>query len=511
MRRERHFSRRRLSATPAWLCAGLLAGCSVGPDYHGPPAAEYTQPAKFKNPGAMGHWKIAEPADDKSRAPWWKIFGDPQLDAYIAQAQAGNQDLRVAAARIAEARGMDRVAASDFYPHLDFEGSAMRMRTSNTEPIETASLVGPNPFGGSSAGGASGGTGSETLSTQPLSTTYNLFRTPVDLNWELDLFGRVRRNREAARSEAQAVQADFQNMSLSVSANVAVNYFMLRSLDSELDVLEKTIDARKEELRISVERLQAGMTSELDVDRAKNNLATNQTDLYALSRTREEVVNALATLIGQPASLLRVPNRPLDARATPPSVPAGLPSDLLERRPDVASAERELAAANARIGVAKAAFYPVVHLTGAAGFESADLGMLFSWESSIWQIGPSITFPIFEGGRNKANLDIANARYDEAVGRYRGQVLVAFQDVESALGDLQMLTQQAEAQNRATDSASRTLELSRKEYARGSVTFLDVLDAERDLLASQRASAQIQGQRLQATVQLIKALGGGWH
>ena len=507
---SRRSSRWQLRHAPAWLWAGMLAGCAVGPDYHGPPAPEYSKPARFKNAGEMGHWKIAEPADNKSRNQWWKIFGDSQLDSCITQALAGNQDLRVAAARIAEARGMDRLAASDFYPHIDFEGSAERMRTSNTDPVQKASLVGPNPLGGSNSGGSAGG-GNITLATQPLTSTYNLFRAPADLNWELDLFGRVRRTREAARSEAQSVEADYQNMLLSVSANVAVNYFMLRSLDSELEVLGKTIDARKEELRISEERLQAGITSELDVERAKNNLATNQTDLYALSRTREEVVNALATLIGQPASLLRMPNHPLAPDAAPPAVPEGLPGDLLERRPDVASAERQLAAANARIGVAKAAFFPVVRLTGAAGFESADLGMLFSWESRIWQIGPSITFPIFEGGRNKANLDIANARYDEAVGHYRGQVLVAFQDAENALADLRTLAQQAAAQKEAADAASRTLQLSQKQYARGSVTFLDVLDAERALLASQRASAQVDGQRLQATVQLIKALGGGWR
>jgi len=505
-----YFSGKWVLPVPAWLLPALLAGCAVGPHYHGPLAAEYNEPSKFKNSGDMGNWKMAEPKDTQSRAQWWKIFGDSQLDSCIAQALAGNQDLRVAAARIAEARGMDRLAASDFYPHLDFQGSAERMRTSNTEPIQKASLVGPSPFGGS-GGGASSGGGNLTLATQPLTNTYNLFRAPVDLNWELDLFGRVRRTHEAARSEEQSVEADYQNMSLSVSANVAVNYFMLRALDTELDVLGKTIDARREELRISGERLQAGLTSELDVERAKANLATNETDLHSLARTREEVVNALATLMGQPASLIHMPGHPLSPQASPPSVPAGLPGDLLERRPDVASAERQLAAANARIGVAKAAFFPVVRLTGAAGFESADLGMLFSWESRIWEIGPSVTFPILEGGRNKANLDIANARYDEAVGHYRGQVLVAFQDVENALGDLRELSQQAAAQKLATDAAGRTLQLSQQQYARGSVTYLEVLDAERSLLASQRACAQIAGQRLQATVQLIKALGGGWR
>lgn len=494
------------------LTAALLAGCTVGPNYHGPPPPEYTPPAKFKNAaaGEMGNWKIATPSDEKSREGWWKVFGDSELDGYISRALAGNQDLHVAAARIAEANAMDRLAASDFYPHVDFEGSATRIRSSNTDPIQRAKLVGPSPFGGS--GGGSSGSGSDTeLATQPLTNTYSLFRAPLNLNWEVDLFGRVRSTREASRAEREAAEADYQNMSLSISANVAVNYYTLRALDAELDVLDRTIKARQEELRISNERLQAGLTSELDVERAKANLAGNQADYYALTRTRGQVENALATLVGVPASSLQVRPHPLSGGTAPPQVPAGLPGDLLERRPDVAEAERQLAAANARIGVAKAAFYPVVKITGAAGFESADLGMLFSWESRIWQIGPSVTLPIFEGGRNKANLDIANARYDEAVGQYRGHVLVAFQDVENALNDLHALQMQAQAQQHAVDAAMRSLDLSRQQYEKGSVTFLEVLDAERNLLASERASAQVAGQRMQATVQLIKALGGGWH
>jgi multidrug efflux system outer membrane protein len=514
----------------AVIAAGfsLLAGCAVGPDYHGPPAPDYTGPAQYKNGGeGNGKWKVAEPADQVARNAWWEVFHDSALNDLEKQALAGNQDLRVAASRIIEARAMDRVAASQFYPMVNFDGSAIRQRTSNTEPIQRAQLLGQLPglsatpatpaTGAGTASSASSSSSSSAssaplvLATQPLTSTFNLFRAPLDLSWELDLFGRVRRTYEASRHQREAIEADYQNMLLSVTANVAVNYLSLRTLDAEAVILERTIATRREAVRIAEERLQAGVTSEFDATRAKAELASNEADSYSIARTRGEVENALATLVGRPASLLRVAHRPLPAEASPPGVPTGLPGQLLERRPDVAEAERQLAAANAQIGVAKAAFYPVVRLTGTAGFESADIGLLFNWESRIWQVGPSVTLPIFEGGRNVANLGAARARYDEAVGRYRGQVLVAFQDVENALNDLRQLTGQNEAEERALAAARRSLELARKEYEKGSVTFLDVLDAERTALSDERLSAELAGQRMQATVQLIKALGGGWN
>jgi multidrug efflux system outer membrane protein len=262
-------------------------------------------------------------------------------------------------------------------------------------------------------------------------------------------------------------------------------------------------------LRIAQERLNAGVTSDLDVSRATAELAEDQADLFGVRRTRAEMENALATLLGYPASDFALTRRPLvDTRM--PRIPPGLPSSLLERRPDIASAERQLAAANARIGVAVAAFFPVIRLTGAAGFESADLGDLFDWQSRMWQIGPSITFPLFEGGRNLANLRASQARYRQQVDTYRQQVLVAFQDVENSLADLHTLSDQAEAQERAVAAAGRALQLSQSEYDKGAINFLDVLDAERTLLSDERISVQLLGQRLQATVLLIKALGGTW-
>jgi multidrug efflux system outer membrane protein len=294
-----------------------------------------------------------------------------------------------------------------------------------------------------------------------------------------------------------------------VTANVAQTYYSIRALDGEISVIERTIKTRQDALGIARERLSAGLTSDLDVTRAESDLASDQSDLYAVQRSRDEMENALATLLGFPASDFRLTRRALiDTRI--PNIPPGLPSTLLERRPDVAEAERQLAAANARIGVAVAAFFPVIRLTGAAGFESADMGDIFDWESRMWQIGPSITFPLFEGGRNMANLRASQASYREQVDTYRQQVLISFQDVENALADLHTLSDQSDAQERAVASAVKSLELSQSQYGKGASNFLDVLDAERTLLSDERVSVQLLGQRLQDTVLLIKALGGTW-
>ena len=500
----------------AALCVG---GCAVGPNYSGPPAPETPNPAKYKNAETKGAWKRAEPADADPRGPWWQVFHDPDLTQLEVAAIANNQDLRQSMARIEETRARTRVVAADFYPNAQFDGSAIRQRTSNHEPDQRAlstggigKLSGGGMSGGGAAGGMTGGAssiGQPVLTSQPLTRTFDVFRVPADLNWELDLFGRVRRNYEAARADAQQQEADAQNMRLSVAANVANGYYNLRSLDAETQVIEDTIKFRKDALFIANERLQAGLTSELDVQRERAELASNEADRAAIQRTRAEMENALATLVGQPASSFRFAHHALVA-TNPPHLPAGLPSQLLERRPDVAVAERGLAAANARIGVAVAAFFPRINLMGVGGFESATVGQLFNWNSTLWQIGPSVTLPIFEGGRNTANLRVARAEYNEGVARYRQQVLVAFQDVENALVDLRTLAVQAEAQDRAVAAARRTLELSNQQYSKGAVTFLDVVDAERTVLADERTAAELLGQRMQATVQLIKALGGGW-
>lgn len=477
------------------------AGCAVGPNYQGPP--ETPKPARFKG-ASSSKWSAAAPRDKEPKGPWWEIFGDPALDRLEQQALAANQDLKVAVSRIEQSRAQTRVAAADFFPNADFNGAGTRQRTTNTGPVQRAGLIGGLP-GMAATGPATEGA---VLRSQPLTNTFNNFRAPAELNWEVDLFGRVRRTYEAQRAQAQAVEADFHAMTLSVTANVATGYFNLRALDAEIDVLDRTIGARREALRIAGERLEAGLTGELDVVRARADLAVNEAERFAVQRARGEAENALATLLGRSASELKIAHRPLDAR--PPRIPAGLPSQLIERRPDVAAAERTVAEANARIGVAAAAFFPVIRLTGAAGFESADLGSLFDWESRIWSLGPSVQLPIFEGGRNTARLAQARAQYDEQTARYRQQVLVAFQEVENALVDLRTLAGQAEAQERAVAASRRTLDLSNAQYSKGASNFLEVIDAERAQLQSERAATLLRGQRMQASVQLIKALGGGW-
>ncbi len=479
----------------------LLAGCAVGPRYGGPP--NDTLPSRFKN--AFGFHQRTQESAGKERppaGPWWQIFHDRTLDELERGAYQANQDLRIALARLAEARAQTRVAAADFFPGLDLDPSAVRQRTSDTLPFQRGKLIGANPFGGNTESNI-------VLNNQPLARTYNLFRFPFDLNWELDLFGRVRQNVATARASVESGEADLENLRLTVTANVAADYFNLRGLDAELAVLQETIKTRREALEIAQERLQAGLTSELDVVRAQSDLAGNEASLIAVQRTRGDMENALASLLGRSASSFALPSDPHVPE--PPRIPAGLPSQLLERRPDVASAERQLAAANARVGVATAAFFPQVRLTGAAGFESADLSLLFEPQSHIWQIGPSITLPIFEGGRNTANLQAARTRYEEGVATYRKQVLVAFQEVETALNDLRTLRAQAEAQNRAVAAARRALDLSQQQYGKGAVNYVDVLDAQRTVLTDERLSVQLLGQRAQATVQLVKALGGDWR
>jgi multidrug efflux system outer membrane protein len=450
---------------------------------------------------------MVEPGGKKSRETWWTIFGDAELNRLEDQALEANQELRIATARISEARAQARVAAADFFPNVDVNATGERVRTSNTLPYQKGELIGNNPFAGT-GGGMTGGA-PLILTNQPLTTTQNHFRVPAELNWELDLFGRVRHQYGAARAEAQAALADFQAMHLSVTANVAGTYFMLRAADAENDVLTRAISTRREALRIAEERLQAGLTSELDVVRARSDLASNEAGALTIERSRAEMENALATLLGQSASEVQIARRPIKGNA--PVIRVGIPSELLERRPDIARVERELAATSEQIGVAHAAFFPQIRLTGASGFESADLGLLFNAQSRFWEIGPSIHLPIFEGGRNTANLRGARARYEQALGRYRQQVLVAFQEVESALSDIRTLSGEFEAQGRVIAAAQRALELSQQQYQKGAINFLDVLDAERSVLQAQRSQAQLLGQRMQATVQLIKALGGDWR
>jgi multidrug efflux system outer membrane protein len=342
-----------------------------------------------------------------------------------------------------------------------------------------------------------------------LTTTY---RAPLVASWELDLFGRVRRLTEGARAEAAATEANFESVRLALTAEVATSYFSLRALEQELGIVQETIALRRRAYELVTAKLRSGTAADLDAARAENELASTEVEASVLANRRAAERNALAVLVGRSATDFEVAtsaNVTLDHIGVPP-IPAGLPSGLLERRPDIAAAERSLAAANARIGVAKAAFFPAISLTGGAGYASGDIDGLFRADSRAWSIGPSLYLPIFQGGRNRANLARSRAAYEEAVAVFRQHVLIAFREVQDALTAGRYLTEQSGAQERALSSAQRATVLAQRRYDAGYVSYLEVIDAQRTALSNQRASVQLTAQRLNTSIALIKALGGGW-
>ncbi len=463
----------------------LLAGCAVGPDYKRTDAELKETPAAFTEaiPADAPPAKEAAPADALAKGTWWTLFHDAVLDDLEAQASASNQDLKAAVARVDQSRALTRVAKSQLLPSVDFNPSGSVFRQQDNAS--------------SSAPGVQS----------------NVVSAPGDLNYEVDLWGRVRRSVEASTATYQASVADFESVRLALHAEVAQDYFTLRAADAEVGILVAAIDLRKQSLDLIRARFRAGASNDLDVARAETEYSTAQAALYAVRQNRAELEHALAVLAGKPPEAFHIETAaasfPLDG--VPPTIPAGVPSELLERRPDVAEAERRMAAANAQIGVAKAAFFPVLRLTGAAGFESVDLGSLANWSSRMWSVGPSLSLPIFEGGKNTANLAGAKAAYEETVARYRQQVLTSFREVEDSLASLRNLAAQAGAQQAAVAAAQRAASLSDLRYRGGTSTYLDVIDAERSALDTQRASVQILGQRYAATVRLVRALGGGWQ
>jgi len=322
----------------------------------------------------------------------------------------------------------------------------------------------------------------------------------------------VRRSFESARADAQSSLADYYGALLALQADVAENYFTLRAVDAEIRTVTGTVDLRKEQVKLVRSRFEGGIGNELDIAQAETQLASTEADAAVLALRRNELENAIAILLGlNPSTFKLAASDDTSWNPVPPEIPAGLPADLLERRPDVAVAERQLASANARIGVSKAAFFPVVSLTASGGYLSGQVQDLFNWESRVWSIGPSVSLPIFAGGRNRANYHRAQAAYEEAVAHYRQQVLVAFGDVENSLSAIRHLSDQSAAQKRAVTDARRAVELATQRYRSGLVNYLEVVDTSRDALTTERANDQVTGQRLVATVQLIKALGGGWN
>jgi multidrug efflux system outer membrane protein len=459
----------------------FLAGCAVGPNYHRPEAT--TIPAAYAN--ATNGWKVAQPQGQLPKTDWWGVFDDPELSELEARASAANQQLKAAMARFLEARATMDVTRSGLFPNVGAGFSDTRQRVSPNAPVTT--------------------TGQEI--GQP--ATFNDFTVPVDVSYEADLWGRVRRSVESARAQARATADDLEAIKLSIEAEVALDYFTLRALDSEEAVLRSSVKVFTISYDLTVNRRIGGVATDLDVAEAQTILKTTQAQIPAVALQRAQFEHALALLVGQPAATFRVPERALSA--TPPLIASGLPSELLERRPDISAAERRMAAANASIGVAKAAFFPTVELNGLAGLESVNAGTIFNWSSRMWAVGPNLTLPIFEGGRLKAGLRLANATYEEMVANYRESVLTAFSEVEDSLAAQKLLASQYAAESEALLAARKQLEVANNRYRDGLTTYLDVATAESSELNVEFSTVQLRGQQLVAAVTLVKSLGGGWQ
>ncbi len=459
------------------LCALLIAGCTVGPDYKRPPT-----PAPAAYTGATNGWKIAQPQAGLPKGNWWDPFGDPELNRLEANAAQANQELKAAVAQFDQARALTDVARSGLFPHVGLSGSAVRARDSVNRPVN-----------GRPAGATE---------------TYNSFSVPLDFSYEVDLWGRVRREVESAKASQRAAAADLESVRLLIQAEVAVDYFTVRTLDAELSLLRSNVVVFRRSVELTRNRRVGGIATDLDVAQAESVLKSTEAQIPVTALDRLRAQHALAVLTGQMASTFTLPERPLDL--VPPKIPAGVPSELLERRPDIASAEDRMAAANANIGVAKAAYYPTIKLNGLAGLQSVDAGTFFDWPSRFWAVGPSLSLPLFEGGHLRANERQTQAFYDQTVANYRQTVLTAFAEVEDNLCAEDLLADATDAQTIALRAASRTLEIANNRYRSGLVTYLEVATAQATALSTEREVVRLQGQQLLSAVALAKSLGGGW-
>ncbi len=458
---------------------GFTAGCTVGPRYSRPPAPLPAPDAWKTQPP----WQQAAPRDSIPKGAWWQVFNDPTLDAYEQQLLQANQNLAAARDRLDQARALARVATAGMFPQLSVDPGAVRERGSGNRPLNGV-----------------------TQSIRPY--TQNVFEVPFSLSYEADLFGRVRRNVEAANASLQSTAADLQNVQLVLTAELAADYFTLRELDAELEVVQESAGYQRKGLDLLNNRHEGGVASGLEVAQQAAVLDSTISQLALVQQTRAQYEHAIAVLVGQPASSLNLPTAPL--RATPPPVPLGVPSDVLERRPDIATAERVMAYENAQVGIARSAFYPHITLSGSGGLQSKDLSSLFNAPSFVWSLGADALEPILQGGRNRANLAAARAAYDQSVANYRQSVLTAFQQVEDGISNLSTLSQALATQGAAVEDARRALAIANNRYVGGVTTYLDVITAQTTLLTSERLKTQLLGQQMVNSVYLVKALGGGW-
>jgi outer membrane protein, multidrug efflux system len=466
---------------------GLAAGCAVGPRYSRP-SAPTPAPDAWKT---QAPWQPAEPKDSIPKGAWWQVYKDPELNGYEQQLLQANQSLVAARDRLEQARSLARVATAGLFPQVSTDPNAARQHGSANRPLNGASPIIVNGV------------------PQPTqSYTQDVFTIPFSLSYEVDLFGRVRRNVEAANASLQSTAADLHNVQLVLTAELAADYFTLRELDAEFQVVQESVGYQQKGLALVNRRHEGGVASGLEVAQQAALLDSTRSQLALIQQTRAQNEHAIAVLLGQPASSLILPVVPL--HASPPPIPLGVPSDILERRPDISTAEREVAYQNAQVGIARTAFYPHITLSGSGGLESKDVTSLFNASSLIWSLGVDAFEPIFQGGRNRANLAAARAAYEQSVANYRQSVLTAFQQVEDGISNLSTLSQALTTQSAAVDDARRALDIANNRYVGGVTTYLDVITAQTTLLNSERLQTQLLGQQMVSSVFLVKALGGGW-
>jgi NodT family efflux transporter outer membrane factor (OMF) lipoprotein len=477
-------ARKKLRLRTVWSAAAILAaGCAVGPDYQRP----QTDVPPAWQPDAP--WHEAVPSDGALKGAWWLLFQDETLNSLVERALAGNQNLRVAAARLDQSREEVTVARADLYPWVGLSASASRSKTSTNRPLAEYSV--PNQ-----------------------STVQNDFIIGPTVTYEADLFGRVRREVEGARASAQQAEADFENTRLIVTAQLVTDYFALRELDAEIAVVRHSLELQRDALGFITSRHDLGFATGLDLAQQRALVDSNATQLELLDNQRAQYEHAIATLIGTPAPGFAI--AAALSTSSLPAVPVGLPSDLLQRRPDVASAERSMAAANARIGVARAAYYPSIELGSGfgvptAGWQSNALATLFAAPSRLWSLGLSATQTLFDAGRTRANVQIATADYTAAVAAYRQTVLTAMEEVENGITGMASLDRAITQADASVNSAQEAFDIATARYKGGVDTYLEMITAQQVLLGNQRQAVQVRGQQFATAVYLVKALGGGWN
>jgi NodT family efflux transporter outer membrane factor (OMF) lipoprotein len=454
----------------------LFTGCAVGPKYRTP---SLPTPPAYKE---IGNWKTAQPNDNNLGGNWWEIFQDSELNALEQQINVSNQNLKAAVAQYQQSRAALRYVRADYYPTVTASPSATRERFSNNRPPESSGFDG---------------------------LTFNDFVLPLNLSYQVNAWGRVSRNVESFREQAQASAGDLAVVSLSMHAALAVDYFAARTLDAEEKLLQDTVTQYQQAFQLNEDRYEGGLASEVEVEQARTILETTRAQMIDVGVARAQFEHATAVLLGKAPADFTLP--PLPLTAPPPPIPVGIPSELLERRPDIAAAERRVASANAQVGLAKAAYYPLVNILGTGGFESGTITTLLQGPSALWSVGESAAVTVFDVGRRRAFNDQAKAAYDSSVAFYRETVLSSFQQVEDNLAALRVLEQEAGVQETAVQAAQRSLDLSNTRYEGGVTSYLEVITAQNAALSDEVTAVNILGRRMASAVLLMEALGGGWN